>query len=269
MKILVYYLLIILLFISCFLFVPNVFSKLNGSPGGKTGSPLDGDNCTDCHSGTVNSGAGMLSIATSIPAQGYISGQTYSITVQLIQTPINRFGFEITSEEGNFGSNKTGTFLITNSSETKLTNNNASVTHKQGGTSGSNMKIWTMDWIAPQSGVSGGVTFYASAITANDNGNNGGDNCYTTTSTFFETNSSSINEKKNSITAFLNPTSKDIMINSSESIKINCLKIFSIRGKLVFSELDVILPRILNVNNLKTGTYILNFDNETKRVIIP
>ncbi|MEC8853126.1 MAG: choice-of-anchor V domain-containing protein, partial [Bacteroidota bacterium] len=120
----------------CLLLAPNVFSKLNGSPGAKTDSPMDGNNCTACHSGTVNSGNGLLSVATDIPVQGYTSGQTYSIAVQLIQNTINRFGFEITCEEGNFGSNKTGNFGISDPTTTKFTNNNAAVTHTQSGISG-------------------------------------------------------------------------------------------------------------------------------------
>ena len=113
------------LLISIFLFLtPNVFSKLNGSPGAKTDSPMDGNNCTACHSGTVNSGNGLLSVATNIPVQGYTAGQTYAITVQMAQPSINQFGFEITCEEGNFGSTKTGTFGITDVTTTKFVNNN-------------------------------------------------------------------------------------------------------------------------------------------------
>ena len=55
----------------CLLLAPNVFSKLTGSPGAKTGSPMDGNNCTACHYAPVNSGTGMLSVATNIPTQGY------------------------------------------------------------------------------------------------------------------------------------------------------------------------------------------------------
>ena len=42
---------------------------------------------------------------------------------------------------------KVGGFNITNSSQTKLTNNNNSVTHKNTGTLGSTqIKTWTVDW---------------------------------------------------------------------------------------------------------------------------
>jgi len=121
MKKSIYFLSAITIFL---LLTPNVFSKLNGSPGAKTGSPSDnGNNCTACHSGTVNTGSGMLSVATNIPVQGYTSGQTYAITIQMIQSSRSRFGFEITCEEGNFGSAKTGSFGITDNTNTKFVNN--------------------------------------------------------------------------------------------------------------------------------------------------
>lgn len=168
----------------------ELISKINGSPGAKTGSPLDGNNCTACHSGTANTGSGILSVATNIPVQGYTAGQTYAITVQIIQSSISRFGFEITCEEGNFGSAKTGSFGITDATTTKFVNNNTAVTHKQGGTSGSGSKTWSMNWTAPQTGVSAGVVFYVSANAANNNGNNNGDEVYTTSRPFPEAPSS-------------------------------------------------------------------------------
>ena len=172
----------------CLLLAPNVFSTLNGSPGAKTGSPMDGNDCTGCHSGTINSGSATLSVATNIPTQGYTPGQTYSIAVQITQTSVNRFGFEITCEEGNFGNQKIGTFGIIDVTKTKFTNNNTAVTHTQGGTFGSGTNIWNVNWTAPTTTVSGGIVFYVSAMSANGNGNNNGDEVYTTSRSFLEAN---------------------------------------------------------------------------------
>ena len=42
-----------------FLTYPEITKgKENGSPGGKTDSPIDGDNCTDCHNTSLNNGQG-------------------------------------------------------------------------------------------------------------------------------------------------------------------------------------------------------------------
>ncbi len=271
MKKSIYFLSAIAIFL---LLTPNVFSKLNGSPGAKTGSPMDGNNCTACHDdGTINTGSGILSVATNIPVQGYTAGQTYAITVQMIQSSRSRFGFEITCEEGNFGTAKTGSFGITDATTTKFVNNNTAVTHKQGGTSGSGSKTWSMNWTAPQTGVSAGVIFYVSAIAANNNGNNQGDEVYTTSRPFPEA-PSSISETHNNITAFVNPISKDIMINAVEPIHISNLEVYDISAKLVYSKKEVLLPSAINADFLDAGIYILNMQTRggetiTKKVIIP
>ncbi len=97
----------------------------------------------------------------------------------------DQYGFEITSEEANFGSAKKGTFFITNNTETKLTNNNKAVTHKLGGTQGSGMKNWSMDWEAPNSGT-GAVTFFGAFMEGNMDQSNSGDIHHSTTLTVNE-----------------------------------------------------------------------------------
>ena len=85
-------------------------------------------------------------------------GQTYTITGVVSQNSINKFGFEITAEK-DLDNSKVGTLIITDGTRTKFVNSNNAVTHKSGGTSGSNSNSWSFDWVAPLSG-SGDVTFY-------------------------------------------------------------------------------------------------------------
>jgi hypothetical protein len=266
--------LIFFLSITTFLLLTSdIFSNMTGSPGGKTDSPSDGANCTQCHTGTVNSGTGTLTVMTNIPTQGgYTAGQQYTITIQLMESNCNRFGFEITCEENNFGSQKTGSFVLTDATNTQFANNSTSITHTFSGISGTNMKIWTMDWIAP-SNISSGVVFYVSAISSNSNQNTNGDLVYTTSRGFNE-ETSSVFEKENIITAFLSPTSKDIIINSTNKIYIHSLNLYEISGKKVYTKNDVSLPTILNVDFLSSGTYLVNMQEETgttinKKIIIP
>ena len=105
-------------------------SNGTGSPGGKAGSPTDGVSCTQCHNAGSGTGA---TITTNIPSTGYVPGTTYTITATVAQTGINKFGFEITAEK-NAGGAKTGTFFVTNSTQTKLVNSNTAITHKPTGT---------------------------------------------------------------------------------------------------------------------------------------
>ena len=156
-------------------------SNTAGSIGGQTGSPTDGVSCTQCHYAGSGTGA---TITTNIPSTGYVPGTTYTITATVAQTGINKFGFEITSEK-NAGGAKTGTFFVTNSTQTKLVNSNTAITHKSAGTSGTNNKSWSMDWQAPTSGT-GAITFYGAYIAANGNGQNTGDTYHSASSTFNE-----------------------------------------------------------------------------------
>ena len=170
--------------LSIFFYPTASNTKENGSPGEKTNSPMDGQNCTGCHSGTINSGIGTATITTSIPSSGYSIGGTYTITITGIKSNCTKFGFELTAESG---SSKAGTFLITSSAATKFASgtNNTAVTHKTAGTNGNTTKIWSMDWTATaNSSVS--TTFYAALMFANNNGNNSGDNVFTTSLVILE-----------------------------------------------------------------------------------
>ncbi|MBN3036155.1 MAG: hypothetical protein JW861_11260 [Bacteroidales bacterium] len=147
-----------------------------GLPGGKTGSP--GDNfatCTQCHNGTAIPQAGW--ITSNIPPEGYMAGETYSITATGLHNGAVLCGFEFTAEDG-LGE-KTGTFIITDPVQTKISNTNASVTHTSDGINSiGNGKSWSFDWTAPAAG-SGPVIFYSAVNVANGTGNPGVDVIYT------------------------------------------------------------------------------------------
>ena len=164
----------------------ELISKINGSPGGKTGSPADGGSCIQCHDDfALNSGVGIPNITSNIPSTGYVPGVTYTITSSIAEAGLVRFGFEVTAEDGL--NNKVGTFFITNTTETKFANgtSNTAVTHKQAGTSGINIKSWDCDWEAPVSGT-GPVTFYSACNAANDDGDDDDDYIYTTNTAYQE-----------------------------------------------------------------------------------
>jgi len=230
-------------------------SNASGSPGGKTGSPTDGETCTGCHYAGTGTGA---TITTNIPSSGYIPNQVYTITAEINQTGINKFGFEITSEEANFGSGKKGSFLVTNSAETQFANNNDAITHKAGGTSGSNSKSWSMDWEAPNTGT-GSITFYGSFIAANGNGNNMGDTYHPATKTVNEgvVNSTNNMSVKNQI--IFNSITKTI-----ESQDNSDLSVYNIRGKLILSS----NKQYTSLSHLSKGIYIIKSENNSQKILI-
>jgi hypothetical protein len=122
----------------------------SGAPAGYTGSPGDGQNCTACHGGSAAQVTGW--ITSDIPADGYIPGETYTIT--LTDSGNGRKGFEVSAQ------NPAGDFLgsLSPGSGSKFCSGNTNyITHSS--SSNSNPKVWTVQWTAPSAGA-GDVTFY-------------------------------------------------------------------------------------------------------------
>ena len=85
--------------LAIFFYPTTSHSNSGGSPGEKTNSAMDGQNCTVCHSGTINSGVGTATISSDIPANGYVIGNTYTITLTGVKANCIKFGFELTAEK--------------------------------------------------------------------------------------------------------------------------------------------------------------------------
>ena len=246
-------LLITITIILTILFHPiNSNSNGTGSPGGKTNSPNDASNCTSCHSGILNTGTGTAYITSNIPVNGYVIGNSYTITLTGVKANCIKFGFELTAENGIY---KSGDFMITDNT-TKLVNANNAVTHKSSGTSGSTTKSWNVDWM-PTSNSNGNTTFYAALMFANANSNNSGDNISVT--------SLSVNEEvANGITenAFKNSFHYNSMNKTIESV--NSILVYNINGKLVLST----KKKLSTISHLKKGIYILKSKNKTQKIIL-
>ena len=226
-------------------------SKGTGSPGGKTNSKIDGQNCTVCHQGNINSAIAEIYITSDIPIIGYVIGNTYTITLTGIKTNCIKFGFELTAESGTY---KSGKFLITDNT-TKLVNANNAVTHKSSGTSGSTTKIWTMDW-TPTSSSSENTTFYASLMFANGNGNYNGDNVVTTSLSVNEEIISSVSDR-NQKTFTFNSITKTIETTHT-------ILIYDISGKLVLKTKE----KSTNISYLKSGIYIIKSATKNQKIIL-
>ena len=149
---------------------------LNALVMGNSGGPNQGyahnapnfNNCTNCHSGTVNSGDGNVTF-TGLP-EAYIPGETYSIGVTVTGSNERGYGFQAIAQSGNEVS---GELSLNSSSEDTEINGNY-VQHSSRTTSGS----WVFNWVAPSSDE-GDVTFSASGLATGGNNGNGGDDVYT------------------------------------------------------------------------------------------
>ena len=238
-----------------FLYPTISISNTSGSVGGKSGSPTDNASCSACHYAGIGFGA---TISSDIPSSGYIAGNLYTISANINQQGINKFGFEITAEEENNGSAKTGTFFVTNNTETKFVNSNTAITHQAAGTSGTNSKSWSMNWEAPATGT-GAITFYGAFLAANGDQSNSGDTYHSASLTIDEAIIQSSINLSNISNINFNSITKEILVLDNKEISI-----YSISGKLVLSS----RKKHINLTSLSKGTYIIKSGNETLKIIL-
>ena len=238
--------------LSIFFYPTTSNSNGTGSPGARTNSPIDGGNCTGCHSGTLNSGVGAASITSDIPVNGYVIGNTYTITITGVKANCIKFGFELTAENGN---SKSGDFMITDNT-TKLVNANNAVTHKSSGTSGNGSKSWTMNW-TPTANSNGNTTFYASQLFSNANSNNNGDNVFTTSLSVNEEVVNAISDNTIQPPFTYNSVTKTVETT-------HAILVYDIRGKLVLTTKE----KPTTISHLKKGIYILKSENKTQKIIL-
>ena len=126
-------------------------------------------NCTQCHSGSENSGDGNVSIS-GLPSTGYVLGESYDVTVKVNGTSREGYGFQMASQSGD---DDAGTFSLGSSSNNAEMNGNR-VQHSTRTVSGE----WIVEWLAPSSDV-GDITFSVSGLATGGTSGNAGDNVYT------------------------------------------------------------------------------------------
>lgn len=120
-----------------------------GSPGGYTGSPGDGKDCTNCHGGNASQAVGW--ITSDIPPEGYTPGETYTISLSASGTGDKGFEVSPQDQQGNL----LGTLI--DGAGVHLVAGNTAVT--QDNATSANPAQWQFDWVAPEAGT-GDVTFY-------------------------------------------------------------------------------------------------------------
>ncbi len=131
-----------------------------------------GSNCTGCHSGTLNSGSGSISLSGF---SSYYPGSSYTLNLSVSGGTIH--GFQVTSVRS--GATNTGAGSFSGSGyNTSTVGGRSYARHSSTSTSGN----WNITWSAPSSGV-GSVVFYAAGVAANNNGGTSGDQVYATTYT--------------------------------------------------------------------------------------
>jgi hypothetical protein len=220
-----------------------------GPSAGLTGSPLDGQDCTGCHTpgpATIVNGW----ISTDIPPIGYTPGDTYSITLSTPGSNTSKMGFQITAETTGA---KAGTWIITNASRTQLKPD--AVTHTAAGTDPiGTPNSWTMDWTAPPPGT-GMLTFYAVVNASNANNSTSGDLIYVTS---LEVNESNVGIAENLQEAvselYPNPAKEKVRIDLPEGSDV---RVYDNNGREVLSKTAETATVALDLGKLEKGTYFV------------
>lgn len=147
-------------------------ANISGALAGKTGAPGE-TNCTECHTGTAQSGTGINSVVMAEGANvvtSYTPGTTYNMAVSLTSSS-SRNGFEIVALNSSNAQAGTITIISTNTQLKSGAAGKKYVTH----TSAGNMQsAWAFQWTAPSTNV-GNVTFYLATNETNANNADSGD----------------------------------------------------------------------------------------------
>jgi len=243
---------------------PMIHSNSSGAPAGNTGSPGDGFTChrSGCHSGTAQSRAGL--ITSNVPASGYLPGSTYTITVTLSEPGINRFGFQVSPQSAS--GELLGTLISTDGPNTQIIGGGKYITHRNAGTqpSSTNTRTWTFDWIAPDEAA---ATFYGSVMASNNNGNNSGDQVFTSSLALQRDISSSLETTilNTSINIFPNPVEGGTFKVQTHGVsrEVNW-QLYQMDGKRVSIEVKELQINNfeIDVEHLNPGVYILNVNRD-------
>jgi len=241
---------------------PEAHSSTSGSPSGKTGSPGDGNSCTQCHGGVANTVSNW--ITTNVPVTGYMPGFTYQVTATATHSGSGKFGFQVSPQNGS--GQQRGTLTATNTAETQTQLSGKYITHKSAGTAGSGSRSWTFNWTAPAPG-SGAVTLYGAFNASNSGNNSSGDVIYLSSVTFQEdVTSVAEHARRLQFSFYPNPAAEQLFLHTETSDPF-LLEIISLEGKTV-KQLDVKNLHAdavrVDVSELAAGVYLLRLSNETQ-----
>ncbi len=228
-----------------------------GSPGRKTGSPLDGNSCAQCHSSSVTE---VSWISTNIPETGWIPGEKYTITLSAEHESAAKFGFEITAENSQ---EKQGAFIITDDSRTRSLNQNLAVTHSSAGTAPTGSKItWEMDWLAPETNA-GEINFYAAINAADGNGSTSGDKIYTSSISFAQTPTTGFTVEKTLPEIFIYPNPATDFVIVKSRFEIFEINLYTLIGERILTQTKFsAFENTINTNELEKGIYVLTISTK-------
>lgn len=247
----------------------NLISTKSEEPPVRNSSAPNHGSCNSdlCHSGTLNSGGGSVSIAFNDGNFIYEAGKTYDMTVNIIDAAAIRYGFQmvaydktdvenmIYTSQGEFVSPDNVTVTTTDSDNTEY------ISHFD--IPNSNEGSFSFQWTAPDEDQ-GDITFYVAGNAANGNGNKGGDNIYTNTLDVSFDNSVGFGSlDETSFLLYPNPSIDHFMIESQSIEAFHQISIVNLNGQI-----EQTYPyQALNQNNyfkhqLESGIYFVQAETD-------
>ena len=227
-------------------------SSTNGPGGNRTGSPGASGSCGSCHGG--GSFFGQNKVGIVLPGDtnfltSYTPGAEYEFLVRLKGTS-TKMGFQATailtsgSAAGTLGTAPSGT-------NTYMSGSKIIWGHTMPSTTGE----WRIKWTAPAAG-SGNISFYASAVFANNNGRDNGDQVVPGSKTITEdaaNNAKSVNVE--TVQLLGNPVQDAIVLNE----RVNLLTVMNMQGKVVANAMQT---DRCDASQLSPGTYFVQVINK-------
>lgn len=250
-----------------FLAIPVIgFMNVSSPPTRATGAPNE-SLCTGCHSGTPNSGSGVLSFSIDGNPSSYTPGKLYTFRPKIMQEGVSRFGFEMTVLAASSGLNggqlsSPNTTLVSINSAFVSGNERfyAGHTTTSSAASTSGVGEWTINWRAP-SKDSGAVKIYVAANASNNDGKNAGDQIYNKVFTFNSASSSLYENKMSSLLVYPSVINHNFILNIKKDARVNLLSLYGKKLEVLSnSSLSSHQNSYLISGNYPTGVYLLEVE---------
>ncbi|MFY0643995.1 MAG: T9SS type A sorting domain-containing protein [Bacteroidia bacterium] len=226
-----------------------LMANSSGSPGGRTGSPWDGQTCAtgSCHG--FQQAQKMDIISSDIPFAGYMPDSVYNITVTMAKDGISKFGFEMTVQDPD--GVKKGKF--TGNSEVTAYISSQRATHKSTSNTGTNSRSWNVQWTAPPAGT-GQVNIYMAGLFCNGDNTNSGDELVIDSVEVLEQGAVSIHEySSQELKVYPNPARDYVLVETDNQS--THFRVYSTKGELVLQQNE---GNHIDVSQLAIGTYIIH-----------
>lgn len=207
--------------------------SLSEGPISLSGSPDSGGDCSVCHHGALTNSdtKGKLEIFVDSANGIYVPGKTYQVRVRLSYPVRKRFGFLLTTRQGNATFKQTGMFVTAPNGD--VLNRLENVSHLRKGTYANDVKTWTFNWTVSDT-TKGDIDFYAAGVASNADSTADGDLVYTRKLTLKQQGTTGLfnwNHASSSLLVYPNPANQLLHISNLSKEELNEVVLYHLNGQ--------------------------------------